>query len=315
MSHQSSSLTESSGQPDQTADGLPPNDDTIAPNTIQQGDAREKLAELPDESVRLTVTSPPYNIGKDYGEAVDDDLTIDAWKSMIQDVFEQLYRVTRPGGKVVINIGKSFSDTDDDGRFFFHPLAAYVKTSALDSGFDFWDEVIWNKQSFASRGGGALFGSYPYPDNFMVTQVHEHVLVFRKWVSESYYDSREIPDTGTQRREQAKLSKDRWRTLTQSLWSFEGVTQSDLDVDHNAVFPVELPRRAIQLYSFPGDIVLDPFAGTGTTAKAAQRMNRDFIGIDVNEKYVAYARSRLGLPVENPELLSDDDQHSLAAFS
>jgi len=267
---------------------------TVEPNSLVVGDCRDVLREMESESVQLTVTSPPYNIGKEYGAGYDDGGPIAQWKAMMQDVMEQLFRVTKPDGKVVINIGKSYSDSDEDGRFFFYPLAAWVKTIAHDVGFDFWDEVIWNKQGFQSRGGGALMGSYPYPSNLMVTQTHEHVLVFRKWVNDAYHKSRTIPPKGTAKRERSALTKERWRTLTQSVWEYNGVEQSSFPIDHGAVFPVETPRRAIQLYSFVGDTVLDPFAGAGTTAVAAKECDREYIGVEMNEEYVDFARDRVG---------------------
>jgi site-specific DNA-methyltransferase (adenine-specific) len=274
----------------------------IEDNSIVAGDSRFELKRIPDESVQLTVTSPPYNIGKDYSAGYDDGGPIEEWQLMIEDVLKQLFRVTKPDGKVVINIGKSFADSDEHGRFEFFPLASYVKKLANEIGFDFWDEIIWNKQGFASRGGGALMGSYPYPSNLMVTQTHEHILVFRKWVNDSYHKEREIPPLETKEREKSALTKERWRELTQSIWTFNGVRQSSLDVDHNAVFPEELPKRAIQLYSFVGDTVLDPFIGTGTTAVAAKKSDRDYIGIDLSEEYTEHASKR----VEDVERDKDD---------
>lgn len=266
---------------------------TIHDNEIYAMDCRDGLTQMDSESVQLSVFSPPYNIDKDYGAGYDDDGHIAQWKLLMEDVFEQLFRVTKPDGKVVVNIGKSFSNSEDDGRFRFFPLAAYVKQIALDSGFDMWDEAIWNKRGFASRGGGALMGSYPYPSNLMITQTHEHVVVFRKWVSESYHSQREIPPLETDKREDSALTKERWRELTQSVWEFEGVRQTDFDLDHGAVYPEELPKRAIQLYSFKDDTVLDPFMGAGTTAVAAKRAGRNYIGFEQNEEYTEYAQSRV----------------------
>jgi len=265
----------------------------ISPNSLVSGDSRDLLTKLPSESVQLTVTSPPYNIGKDYSAGYDDDGPIAEWRLMMEDVMEELFRVTKPDGKVVINVGKSFANSDEHGRFEFFPLASYVKEIALSVGFDFWDEIIWNKSSFQSRGGGALMGSYPYPSNLMVTQTHEHILVFRKWVSDSYHSQREIPPLDTDPREQSALTKERWRELTQSIWTFNGVRQSSLDVDHSATYPEELPKRAIQLYSFHGDTVCDPFVGTGTTAVAAKRAGRGYIGFDVSTKYIEHAQKRV----------------------
>jgi len=276
------------------------------PNSLLVSDCRDALREMDDESVQLTVTSPPYNIGKDYSAGYDDSGPIAEWKAMMRDVVEQVFRVTEPDGKFVVNVGKSFSDSDVDGRFRFFPLAAWIKQYAHDVGFDFWDEAIWNKRGFASRGGGALMGSYPYPSNLMITQTHEHILVFRKWVDEDYHETREIPPLGTESRERSALTKDRWREITQSVWEYDGVEQSSFPIDHGAVFPLETPRRAIQMYSFVGDTVLDPFVGTGTTAVAAKECDRDYVGFDVNEQYVEYARRRVD-EVERGSFLTHRD--------
>jgi DNA modification methylase len=269
-----------------------PVDDPLDTDTLVSGDAVTLLEDVQTESIQLACFSPPYNIGKLYGE-YEDDVPIHQWYSMMTGVFRELFRALKPDGKVVVNIGKSFSKTDDAGRFFFYPLEAYVKNIALDAGFDFWDEAIWQKRGFHNRGGGALMGSYPDPSNMMITQTHEHVLVFRKWVRESYFNTRELPLVDSQRRLESKLTKDRWRELTQSNWDIETVRQSGLDIEHAAVFPEELPKRAVQLYSFKGDTVLDPFVGTGTTAVAAKRAGRHYIGLDANPEYVGYAKHRL----------------------
>ena len=255
------------------------------------GDSCSLLQSLDDESIRLSVFSPPYNIGKDYDE-YDDKIPQSDWKKMMYTVFSQLHRIIKADGKVVVNVGKSFAESDVEGRFHFYPLAAWVKQIARDNGFDMWDEYLWDKRGFASRGGGALMGSYPYPTNFMASQRHEHVLVFRKW-EQNIESKRSLPPTGTPKRELSALTKERWRELTQSLWEIETVTQSNFPIDHGAVYPVELPRRVVQLYSFYGDTVLDPFVGTGTTAVAAKECGREYKGFDVDEKYIEYAKERV----------------------
>lgn len=263
------------------------------------GDSRDVLGDIEDESVQLTVTSPPYNIGKDYGE-YDDDKSLAEWRQMIRDVFAEVFRVTKPDGKLVVNIGSSFP-AESDGRFEFYPLVAYVKQIVTDIGFDFWDEIIWNKRGFASRGGGALMGSYPYPTNFMVTQQHEHILVFRKYVSDEYHATRELPPLGTPKREESALTKERWKECTTSIWEFSGVRQSAMPTDHTAVYPEEIPKRAIQLYSFVGDTVLDPFAGLGTTGVAAKKAGREYIGIEQDADYHEYAVDRIDDAVANAD--------------
>lgn len=260
-------------------------------NTLFHADCRDVLPELPDESVQLTVTSPPYNIQKDYGD-YDDGKPIDAWRELVRDVFEELFRVTKPDGKVCINVGFSTGETDEEGRFYRIPLNSHIINIAQDVGFDLFDEYLWVKNTFASHGGGALYGSYPYPTNLMANQQHEYILVFRKWVSDDYYSTREIPEKGTTRREQSALDKETWREYTQSVWEIKPVQPKNIAVDHQAMFPVEIPRRLTKLYSFIGDTVLDPFVGTGTTALAAADENRQFIGIEQNREFLEVAEQR-----------------------
>lgn len=260
-------------------------------NRLLVGDARSRLAEVPDESVQLTVTSPPYNLGKDYEDEGDDRQPIAEWRELMADAVSELFRVTAPDGKVCINVAASF-DSDEDGRYRRVPLRSHVMELCRDAGFDFFDEFVWVKDQYATHGDGALLGSYPYPTNVPVNQRHEYILVFRKYVSEEYHDRRELPPTGSERREASKLTGEEWREYAQSVWELPRPSPS-AETDHPAVFPLELPRRLIALYSFAGDLVLDPFVGTGTTAVAAKQAGRDYVGIDHTESYIDTARRRL----------------------
>ncbi len=264
--------------------------DELPQNEIFEGNCCDILPQIPDESVQLTVTSTPYNIGKNYGD-YDDSKPIDQWKMMMETVMEELFRITKPDGKVCINVGFSTGKTDEEGRFYRIPLNKYIIDMALDVGFDMFDEYLWIKNSFASHGGGALFGSYPYPTNFMANQQHEYILVFRKWVSDDYYSKREIPKKSV--KEESKLSKEEWKEYTRSIWEIEPVKPKSLGVDHTAMFPVEVPKRLIKLYSFVGDTVIDPFIGTGTTALAAKNNDRKYIGIEQNSDFIDVIDKRL----------------------
>lgn len=262
-------------------------------NGVYCMDAAEGTKKLEDNSIQLSIFSPPYNLDKNYDKSYNDRRPIEEWKSMMNEVFEELFRVVKPDGKVAVNIGKSYSSKDDKGRFFQYPLHSYIINIGLNVGFDFYDEIIWEKNTFSNSGGGALLGSYPYPTNFMINQNHEYIIIFRKWVSEEYYSNREIPQKGTDKRENSAISKEEWREYTDSIWEISGVNQSNLDIDHNAVFPVEIPKRLIKLYSFVGDTILDPFVGTGSTWEAAFKNNRDFVGFDINEQYIKYSKKRM----------------------
>lgn len=272
-------------------------------NRILVGDCRERLGELPDESVALTVTSPPYNLGKDYGTASDDRQPIGEWREEMRSVIEELFRVTVPDGKVCINVGASFETTDQ--RYQRVPLRSIVVELCREAGFDFFDEYVWIKHQYTTHGDGALLGSYPYPTNFLVNQRHEYILVFRKYVSEAYRTQRERPEPGSERYEASKVPASEWREYTQSVWELPRAKPPD-NTDHPAVFPVELPRRLITLYSFVGDTVLDPFIGTGTTAVAAQQTGRDYLGIESNKTYVETAHDRLQTSTEETASATTD---------
>jgi site-specific DNA-methyltransferase (adenine-specific) len=127
----------------------------------------------------------------------------------------------------------------------------------------------------------------------MVTQTHEMILIFRKWVSEDYHEQRTLPDPESERKQQSALTKERWREITQSLWEVSPVRQSSLESDHDAVYPEELPKRAIQMYSFAEDRVLDPFGGIGTTGVAAKKAGRKYVGIEQSEEFASEARERI----------------------
>ncbi|WP_435180446.1 DNA-methyltransferase [Halorussus sp. AFM4] len=270
-------------------------------NSLLVGDADNRLSELPDESVQLTVTSPPYNLGKDYEESGDDRRPIAEWRELLDDVIRELFRVTTPDGKVCINVAASF-DSDEDGPYRRVPLRSHIMEICREAGFDFIDEFVWIKNQYATHGDGALLGSYPYPTNIPVNQRHEYILVFRKYVSEEYHARRDPPAVGSERREASKFTREEWREYAQSVWELPRPSLS-VETDHPAVFPIELPRRLIALYSFAGDLVLDPFVGTGTTAVAAEQTGRDYIGIDQNEFYIDTAKRRLGIPTSDVDEL------------
>lgn len=279
------------------------------------GDARDRLSDLSDESVQLTVTSPPYNLGKDYDAGVDDRRPISEWQELMTDVIDELFRVTAPDGKVCINIAASFN-SDDDGPYRRIPLRSHVMDICREAGLDFIDEFVWIKDQYATHGDGALLGSYPYPTNIPVNQRHEYVLVFRKYVTEEYHAGRDMPPASSERREASKFTREEWREYAQSVWKLPRPAPS-VETDHPAVFPLELSRRLIALYSFAGDLVLDPFLGIGTTAVAAEQTGRDYIGIDRNESYIEAAKRRLGVPtndVEGPERESPSAADGIAQY-
>ena len=232
----------------------------------------ERMDELPDDSIHLMITSPPYNVGKDY----DDDLTMPQYLGLLSRVFTETYRVLVPGGRACINIANL-------GRKPYIPLNAIIAQVMQEIGYLMRGEIIWNKS--ASAGTSCAWGSWCSPSNPVLRDTHEYILVFCK---ENYSRS----DEGGEK----TIKKDDFLNATKSIWEFPA--ESAKRVQHPAPFPVELPRRLIELYTYSNDIVLDPFMGSGTTAVAANMTTRRWVGYDTSEEYVkiAHARLELNLP-------------------
>lgn len=228
----------------------------------------ENLAEIPDNSVHLMVTSPPYNVGKEY----DQDLTLDAYLEFLKQVWREVYRVLAPGGRACINVANL-------GRKPYIPLNAYLSLMMQEVGFLMRGEIIWNKAASASPS--TAWGSWRSAANPTLRDVHEYILVFSK---------------GTFQREKTRnktstISKDDFLELSKSVWSFPA--ESARKIGHPAPFPIELPRRLIEFYTYAGDIVLDPFMGSGQTALAALQTGRKYIGYEINPRYAAMAEQRI----------------------
>ena len=238
-----------------------------AENAVPQGcidtvlcKSSEKMGELPDSCIHLAVTSPPYNVGKTY----DQDLTLSEYRQLLKTVFAEVFRVLVPGGRACVNVANL-------GRKPYIPLHSYVIENMLDIYFLMRGEIIWNKGS--SAGASTAWGSWQSASNPSLRDTHEYILVFSKGSFSRTAGSRH--DT---------ISKEEFLTYTKSVWEFPA--ESATRVGHPAPFPVELPYRCIQLYSFQGDFVLDPFCGVGSTCVAAMKARRHFIGYDTKQEYV-----------------------------
>jgi DNA modification methylase len=234
---------------------------------IFQGSS-ESMAELPDHSAHLMVTSPPYNVGKEY----DDDLTLPEYLGFLEQVWAEVSRVLVPGGRACVNIANL-------GRKPYIPLHAWIAQSMHGLGFLMRGEVIWNKAASASPS--TAWGSWKSAANPTLRDVHEYILVFSKGAFQ-----RQNPQN-----RQSTISRDEFLEFTKSVWTFPAVPASK--IGHPAPFPVELPYRLIQLYSFAGEVVLDPFMGSGQTALAALKAGRHYIGYETNPQYVDLANSRI----------------------
>jgi site-specific DNA-methyltransferase (adenine-specific) len=233
------------------------------------------MDELPDRSIHLVVTSPPYNVGKEY----DGDLTLDQYRTLLKDVFAELYRVLVDGGRVCINVANL-------GRKPYMPIHSYVINDMLESGFVMRGEIIWHKGS--SAGTSTAWGSWQSASNPTLRDVHEYILVFTKG---SF--SRKTTGAG---KAKSTISKEEFLEYTKSVWTFQA--ESARRMGHPAPFPIELPYRCIQLYTFEDDVVLDPFCGVGSTCIAALKSGRHFVGYDINQGYVQAARERVRLFIE-----------------
>jgi len=246
---------------------LPP---TLA-NSVIEGDSRN--LSLPDNCVHLVVTSPPYNASKAY----DEDLSLSEYLEMLYDVFAECYRVLTPGGRMVVNVANL-------GRKPYIPLSSHINIMMNQLGFLMRGEIIWDKS--ASAGSSCAWGSFQSASNPCLRDVHEYLLVFSKG---NYKLPREKSERSDGRID--TIPRDDFIQHTKSIWSF--ATERASRVNHPAPCPVELPKRCIEMYSFAGDVVLDPFNGSGSTCVAAKMTGRTFVGIDLSEEYCAIAQKRV----------------------
>jgi site-specific DNA-methyltransferase (adenine-specific) len=228
----------------------------------------EDMAELPDSSIHLMVTSPPYNVGKEY----DQDLSLPEYQDMLGRVWEEVHRVLVPGGRVCINVANL-------GRKPYIPLHAYVIETMLDLDFLMRGEIIWNKA--ASSSASTAWGSWLSASNPTLRDVHEYILIFSK---DSY--RREPPEE-----RENTIQKEQFLEYTKSVWTFPAVSAKK--IGHPAPFPEELPARLIQLFTYAGEIILDPFMGSGQTAIAALNNGRNFVGYEIDPDYVRLADERI----------------------
>lgn len=245
-------------------------------NSVIHGDARN-MDKIPDESVHLMITSPPYNAEKEY----DEDWNLEEYRALLKDVFSEVYDKLVWGGRAVVNVANL-------GRSPYIPLHTYIIKDMLEIGYLMRGEVIWDKG--ASAGGSVAWGSWQSASNPSLRDVHEYILIFSKGPFGRV--------NGTDKEDTIK--KEEFLEYTKSVWEMQ--TASASEVGHPAPFPEELPYRAIQLYSFKGDVILDPFMGSGTTGIVARNSRRNYIGYDIEEEYVKLAQERIEEEIGNREL-------------
>jgi DNA modification methylase len=255
-------------------------------DVILHGDARD-MSTVADNSVALVVTSPPYFAGKEYEQALgvgEVPGSYIEYLELLKDVFAESQRVLEPGGRICVNVANL-------GRKPYRSLSAdIIRILQDDLGFLLRGEVIWLKASGAS--GSCAWGSYRSASNPVLRDVSERVVV----ASKGRFD-RVLSERRKRRRVAADLpheddiSAEEFAQATLDVWSIR--PESARRVGHPAPFPVELPERCIRLYTYKEDVVLDPFMGSGTTAIAALRTGRHYIGYELEPDYVELARKRV----------------------
>ncbi len=252
---------------------------------IINGDSR-KMTELDNESVHLVITSPPYWQLKDYGTKYQIGYN-DSYEEYINNlnlVWKESYRVLNNGCRLCVNIGDQFARSVYYGRYKVIPIRTEVIKFCEAIGFDYMGAVIWQKKTTSNTTGGAsLMGSYPTPRNGILSIDYEFILLFKKLGTPIK------PDKAL--KEQSKMTKEEWKKYFAGHWNFGGTKQDG----HIAMFPEELPKRLIKMFSFVGDTVLDPFLGSGTTSLAARNLNRNSIGYEINPDFIPYIKQKLDI--------------------
>jgi DNA modification methylase len=232
----------------------------------------EDMSMIPDNSLHLMITSPPYNVSKEY----DEDLSLKDYLEMLNKVFAETYRVLVNGGRACINVANL-------GRKPYIPLSDYISQLMIEIGFNMRGEIIWNKAASASPS--TAWGSWMSASNPILRDIHEYILVFSKG---DYKRNRKKSELESK---QNSISKEDFMEWTKSIWTFNA--ESARRVGHPAPFPIDLPYRLIQLYSFKKDIILDPFMGSGTTGIAALTSDRNFIGFELVKEYIELSEERI----------------------
>jgi site-specific DNA-methyltransferase (adenine-specific) len=242
------------------------------------------MKEIKDESVHLIITSPPYWQLKDYGNGSQIGFN-DSYEDYINNlnlVWKECYRVLHKGCRLCINIGDQFARSVYYGRYKVIPIREEIVKFCETIEFDYMGAIIWQKVTTCNTTGGAtIMGSFPYPRNGIIKLDYEFILIFKK-LGEPPKVSRDI-------KEKSKLTLEEWNEYFYGHWNFSGEKQDK----HLAMFPEELPKRLIKMFSFVGDTVLDPFLGSGTTCLAARNVDRNSIGYEINKDFLSIIKEKI----------------------
>lgn len=242
------------------------------------------MTELVDNSVHLVITSPPYWQLKDYGTGnqIGFHDTYENYINNLNLVWKECYRTLHNGCRLCINIGDQFARAIYYGRYKVIPIRQEIIKFCESIGFDYMGAVIWQKVTTSNTtGGGVQMGSYPYPRNGILKLDYEFILIFKKLG--------DAPKPTKEQKELSKMTAEEWNAFFAGHWNFAGARQNN----HIAMFPEELPRRLIKMFSFVGETVLDPFAGSGTTLLAAKNLYRNSTGFEINEEFLPVIKEKL----------------------
>lgn len=245
------------------------------------GDSASVLKKFEKDTFQLMVTSPPYWNVRDYGhpDQIGYKDTLEKYLDRLNDVWKEVVRTLLPNGKLALNIGNVYYTKEGEKRRTTANLS-YLLWKQLDEFKElrYMGTIYWVKTT--SRNGAVLFGSYPYPTNFMISSAVEPIHIFRK------VGEREVSKAI---KEKSKVTPEEFREFRDALWNINGISDK-----HSAAFPYDLPKRLIKMFSFVDDIILDPFVGSGTTIKAAKDLNRNSVGIDIQPDFLKIIERKVG---------------------
>ncbi|NCO88905.1 DNA methylase N-4 [Candidatus Roizmanbacteria bacterium CG_4_10_14_3_um_filter_33_21] len=259
------------------------------------GDSR-LMAEINNESVHLVITSPPYWQLKDYGSdnQIGFDDSYEEYINNLNLVWNECYRILHKGCRLCVNIGDQFARSVYYGRYKVIPIRTEIIKFCETIGFDYMGAIIWQKVTTTNTTGGAsIMGSFPYPRNGILKIDYEFILIFKK-IGEAPKVTKEI-------KEKSKMTQKEWNEFFTGHWNFNGQKQTN----HIAMFPEELPKRLIKMFSFVGDTILDPFLGSGTTSLAAKNLDRNSVGYEINKDFLPVIKEKIGV---NQKGFFDDSQ-------
>jgi modification methylase len=247
------------------------------------GDSRY-MPEIADETIHFMVTSPPYWCIRDYSHQgqIGYNQKYADYVSDLSLVLGETYRVLHPGCRAAVNVGDQYLRASEHGRYRVMPIPADIIAEAHKIGFDFMGNIIWKKISTTkTTGGGVWMGSVYHPRDGHITYEHEYIIILKK--------PGKAPKPTKEQKENSRLTREERSEWFRGIWEIHPERQNK----HFAVFPLEIPYRLIKMYSFQGETVLDPFMGSGTTAKAAHMLDRNCSGYEINSDFKSFIEEKL----------------------